>query len=237
MTNLTIIKVGSTVDVLIPHRGDFEDWFCTGLGVLLQDTAVVSPHLGDALPEASSLEAVVVTGSPAMVTDELDWSLACERLIADLVARGVPVLGVCYGHQLLARAMGGQAGDNPGGREIGTCEVALTPAGLVDSLFEGLPQTLVVQESHSQSVLDLPAGAVHLGRNAHGALQAFRVGERAWGVQFHPEFDADIMRSYVEERAADLSNEGLDPELVSAAVRESGHGLRILQNFVRICSS
>lgn len=232
MPRVHILKTGSTVEPLRKRRGDFEDWFRAGLGLDADEVTVVAPYLGEALPDPDTVSAVVVTGSPAMVTEEAEWSLGCESWIADLVDRGRPVLGVCYGHQLLARALGGAAGQNPNGMEIGTHQVDLTDSGQADPLFADLPPVLVVQQTHRESVVELPRGARHLAGNDHDAFQAFAMGDRAWGLQFHPEFDADIMLGYTSARAASLQAEGIDPRQVEAGLRDTDHGPVILRNFM-----
>lgn len=234
MADILILKTGKTVAPLRPRRGDFEDWFRAGLGLDAHSAPCVDAQAGEALPSPSSVDAVVVTGSPANATDGEEWSLGCERFLAHLVDLGTPVLGVCYGHQLLARALGGRVADNPRGREIGTRAVALTEAGRADPLFAGLPAELLVQTTHQQSVLGLPPSARHLAHNAHDPFQAFAVGARAWGVQFHPEFDADIIRGYAGARREVLLEEGLDPDAVAHDARDSAHGRVILQNFVAV---
>jgi len=231
MMRVTILKAGTTVPSLISRRGDFDDWFRKGLGLAAADSPVVDATTG-ALPEPGSTQAVVVTGSAAMATDDEPWSLACERWLKILVERDVPVLGVCYGHHLLARAFGGEVGFNPKGDEVGTTPVILNDEGRQDPLFAGLPSELIVQNSHRQSVAVLPDGARLLASNGHDANQAFALGDRAWGVQFHPEFDADIIRSYLEDRSEELQQRGVDTESLHAAARDSDHGERLLRNFV-----
>ena len=229
-----ILKTGSTVAPLVPQRGDFEDWFRAGLGASEAEAPLHAVHLGDALPPLRAGAGVVVTGSPVMVTDGEPWSLAVEAWLRDAVAVGVRVLGVCYGHQLLARALGGEAADHGASSEVGTVEVELTELGRADPLFDGLPATLVVQESHRQVVSRLPPGAELLAGNAHDPHQAFRVGHHAWGVQFHPEFDAGIVRGYLHARGEQLTAEGLDPAALAVAASESQHGARVLANFARL---
>jgi GMP synthase (glutamine-hydrolysing) len=142
------------------------------------------------------------------------------------------VLGICYGHQLLAHGLGGEVGRNPRGREIGT--VAVEVADPRDRLLAGLPTRLTVQVTHRESVLRLPDGAARLAGNPADPHQAFRFGERAWGVQFHPEFDADVMRGYLRARREELIGEGLDPDALLAACVEAPDGERLLARFAEI---
>src|SRR5690606_28142940 len=136
-------------------------------------------------------------------------------------AADLPVLGICYGHQLLAYACGGRVDYHPAGREIGTVDVSLTQSSRTDPLLADLPMDFPAHATHSQSVLELPANAVHLARSAHDNHHAFRVGTAAWGLQFHPEFDAAIMKTYIEERAGDLREEGLDVDRLLQQVKET----------------
>ena len=105
------------------------------------------------------------------------------------------------------------------GPEIGTVEVDLLPEGERDSLLGGMPKRFHAHTTHAQTVLTLPAGAVLLARTDHEAHAAFRVGSCAWGVQFHPEYDEDIMRHYVCEQRATLEALGRDPDRVESEVR------------------
>lgn len=223
-----IVKTGTTLPRLLP-RGDYEDWIAAGLGA--SDVRVCRLAEGEALPAPDSVRAVVITGSAAMVTDRLEWSERAARWLPAVLAREIPLLGICYGHQLLAHALGGEVGANPRGREIGTIEVELSDAAASDPLLRGLGPSIVVSASHRQSVLRLPEGARHLGGNALDPNQAFAIGARAWGVQFHPEWDHEVSRVYVEERVAILREEGLDPDALLAKVRPSTDGATILRRF------
>ena len=141
----------------------------------------------------TNVAGVVITGSHDMVTERQPWSEQAAAWLPGLVERGIPTLGICYGHQLLAHALGGEVGDNPNGREFGTVTVDLEAEAADDPLLGGLPARLPVQVCHTQSALTLPAGARRLAHGSRDANQAFVVGEAAWGVQFHPEFDAEVV--------------------------------------------
>src|SRR3546814_2956183 len=150
-----------------------------------------------------------------MVTERRDWSEATAAWLREAAHAGVPVFGICYGHQPLAHALGGEVGDNPNGRKIGTVAVDLLPAAADDPLFTGLPDRFLAQATHQQSVLRAPEGATVLARSDHDDCHAFRWGEAAWGVQFHPEFGTVHMRGYVRARAEALRSEEHTSELQS----------------------
>lgn len=231
MPSLAIIKLGTTVANLIPQLGDFENWFANGLGWIRGEYQVVRPDLGEDLPSANSLQTIVLTGSSAMATDRADWSVRTTQWLPDCIASGCHVLGVCYGHHLLAEAFGGRVDWNPTGREIGTIEVELTEQASSDPLLRGLPSPITVQATHSQSVVQLPREAVHLAGNAHDSNQAFRMGETAWGMQFHPEFEASMVRGYLVGRREQIAAEGIDVDAKLSELRESVAGRTILQRF------
>ena len=186
---LLLLKTGDAVAPVQRARGDFDVLFREGLGV---DLKVVEVHKGDPLPLARGLAGVVVTGSSASVYDPDDWIAEAAGFVLGASSLGVPILGVCFGHQLVADALGGQVVRSPQGREMGTVTVALTAEGRADPLFEGLPDLLQVQESHQDVVVRLPPGAVRLAGNPHTSVQAFAVGAHVRAVQFHPEFDAAV---------------------------------------------
>jgi len=196
-----IVQTGSTLPELRARHGDFPDWFRRGLGLRREAVEVVRVDEGARLPPVGRHAGVVVTGSPWMVSERLRWSEAAAAWLRDAVGAGVAILGVCYGHQLLAHALGGRVDYHPGGREVGTIDVELTPEGASDALLGAAPARFRAHATHQQSVLDLPPGAVVLARSAHDPHHAVRYAPRAWGVQFHPEFSVAIMRGYLRRRS------------------------------------
>ena len=229
---VVVLKTGTTYPDIRARFGDFDEWFLRGLSDELEIT-VANAEAGELPGNPVDWDGIVVTGSPAMVSDRAEWSEKAGRWLAEAVRSEVPVLGVCYGHQLLAHALGGEAGYHPNGRETGTHEVELLPEAASDALFRELPTTFPAQLTHRQSVLRLPEGAVLLGRNQFEPHQAFRIGHCAWGVQFHPEFDVEVMRGYLDGRREQVLAEGLDVDALRAGVRDAPAGPRILRRFAR----
>ncbi|MEA5098545.1 MAG: glutamine amidotransferase [Burkholderiaceae bacterium] len=231
MNSLYIIKTGTSFTEIVRQHGDFDAWVAGGLALDRVGTVVVDVRRGDFLPEPSRCAGVVVTGSHHMVTDRLPWSTRIEQWIPPVLAAGVPFLGICYGHQLLAQAMGGTVGYHPFGIEAGTVGVDLSPAGKEDPLFFALPQHFNAHAIHSQTVFRLPAGAVGLAANAHEPNHAFRLGSCAWGVQFHPEYDVSLMRAYLHGCADDLAAAGRDLPALLQAVGPTPAAATVLQRF------
>lgn len=116
---------------------------------------------------------------------------------------------------------------------IGTVQIHLLPDCAHDSLFRSLPQTFPVHATHLQTVLRLPPGATQLAFNSYEPHHAFRIGECAWGVQFHPEYNAEIMRHYIQEDAAELESAGRDITELLHAVEETPVAAQVLRDFGR----
>ncbi|UCE87080.1 MAG: glutamine amidotransferase [Deltaproteobacteria bacterium] len=234
MRPLLIVKTGNKLAEAASRPGDFEDWIAAGTGMPRERVRVARVHEAEPLPEPQELAGVVVTGAAAMVTDRAPWSERTAVWLRGAVEAELPTLGICFGHQLLGYGCGGEVGPNPRGREIGTVEVVLDAAAASDPLFRGLEPTLRVHATHVESLLRLPPGARRLASNAHDPNQAFAIGRRAWGVQFHPEFDAATMRGYLAGRRAIVAGEGLDPDALSLAVSETPHGSALLRRFAEL---
>jgi GMP synthase (glutamine-hydrolysing) len=205
---LVILVTGDPVANVEARRGSFAELLEPGLRQVWDDQIVRLDARRGELPRSREIGALVITGSPESVASRAPWILAAEQAVAAAVQAEVPTLGVCFGHQLLAQALGGEVSQNPRGREMGTVALELLEP---DELFESAARPFYVNMSHRDSAVRLPEGARALARSTLEPYAAVRFAPRAWGVQFHPEFDADVMRGYIEARESVLTNEGIDP--------------------------
>jgi len=182
------------------------------------------------LPGPRDADAFVITGSSSSVTERAPWMLRAEELVRGIASARVPLLGICFGHQMIAQALGGEVRKNPLGREIGTLRLDRVAD---DALFRGLPRAFDVNGTHVDAVARLPAGGEVLATTSLDPVAAFRVGDTVRAVQFHPEFDADVMRGYLEARADLVRGEGGDPDALLERVHGGTRGRDVLRNFAR----
>jgi GMP synthase-like glutamine amidotransferase len=188
------------------------------------ELVLVEPWDGDAVPEEpTGFDALVVMGGPQQAYDDgsAPWLRATKDLLRKAVAERVPTLGVCLGAQLLAEATGGRVAKGAAGVEAGARLVAKRDAAWDDELFADVPFTPTVVQWHEDEIVDLPPGAVHLASSSRYANQAFRIGPRAWGLQFHIETPPEMVRHWGAEYGAAVEEAGLDPvALAERAVEE-----------------
>jgi GMP synthase (glutamine-hydrolysing) len=191
---------------------------------------------GEFPPSVSAAEwgfdGVIISGSQTSVYEDHDWIHEATEWIRRVHRADIPILGVCWGHQFLAQALGGRVVDM-GEYELGYERIARLGD---DPLFEGLPEEFTSFETHSDRVAEVPPGAATLARNDYG-VQAFRVGS-TYGVQFHPEYDRETAVWVTEGK--DLPDErirsvldGITDESVEAARASK----RIFDNFRRLADT
>ncbi|MGI5347497.1 type 1 glutamine amidotransferase [Streptomyces sp. CA-250714] len=185
--------------------GRFGDWLAeAGLAV-----EIVRAYEGTPLPPRLTQDALVVLGGGFMPDDDVraPWLAPTRALVAQALDDSIPVFGICLGGQLLAHVAGGEVAAEHGEPEIGSTPLTLRAEAESDPLFHGLPRRVTAIERHVDAVTALPPGAVWLAESERCPYQAFRVGERAWGVQFHPETEPERIRTWDAQR---LAAEGLD---------------------------
>lgn len=180
-------------------------------------TETVRAYNGERLPRsAEGFTAIIVLGGPMGVYEEAVYPFIKDeiRLLKSALKHKVPVLGVCLGAQLLARAAGATVYKGPG-KEIGFYKVSLTDEGARDALLNGMPVELTVFQWHGDT-FDVPKGGVNLASSALFPNQLIRVGKNAYGVQFHLEVDLKMVTEWIEVNSAELDalKGVIDPETV-----------------------
>lgn len=223
LPRILVIKAGSTDPEVQRDHGDYDSWFQVALTDGAERCDVVSAFEGETLPHPGGYGGILITGSPLSVRDEAPWMPALARWALRVADFGTPLLGVCFGHQLLGETLGGRVERDSFGGEFGTVRITLTPEGEVDALFAGLPRDLDVYASHGDKLAQAPTarGVVRLAGNARTPWQAFAAGRNVRAVQFHPEITADALKLLLELRAID------------GVVRETLLGPKILDNWDR----
>lgn len=172
-----------------------------------------------------------------MVTDEPDWSENLAAWIRDRYQTPMPLLGICYGHQLMAHALGGRVDYHPLGAEVGYLPIHLSEQAHEHELLTHLPMQFPALLTHQQSVLSLPDHVQVLGSSAHDPYQILRYGPAQWSIQFHPEFFAGLLRYCVLRKAESWRAQGIDPKTLADPIQDTPDARRLLCRFVQIYSS
>jgi GMP synthase-like glutamine amidotransferase len=143
---------------------------------------------------------LILMGGPMSANDDLPWIPPEIATIREAVHRGIPVLGICLGAQLIARALGARVYRNPE-KEIGWSSLQWTAAASADPLFNGFRDPETVFQWHGET-FDLPPGAEHLAYSSACRHQAFRAGANVYGIQFHLEVTPEIVEEWLRQDAA-----------------------------------
>jgi GMP synthase (glutamine-hydrolysing) len=228
---IIILRAGDVAPPVAAARGEFSEWIVRAVGETWEGAWQVHDVRTDApLPAIDAAAAFLMTGSSSSVTERTPWMLRAEAYVREIARAGAPFFGICFGHQLVAQALGGEVTKNPRGREIGTVRVKRTAE---DAIFEGIGTELSVNATHVDGVVRLPEGARLLASSELEPIQAFALGKAIRCVQFHPEIDGDAMRAYVAARAHLITAEGGDPEAIRGRAVDAPDAEQTLRNFVR----
>jgi GMP synthase (glutamine-hydrolysing) len=236
---ILLYKTGETDPCLVPDIGCYERWFSRVLG----DGYAIEVHRAFDKPHhtLAGYDGMVISGSPrSLVAPHIEpWMDDAAEFVRQADDAGVPVLGVCFGHQLISYAFGGRVRQNPNGWEVGSVDIEVTDEGARDPLFVGLPRRLRVNQSHRDEVELLGPRARVLATGPHTAHQSVAVGDHVRGVQFHPEMDAPVIRRVMAHRRMILADDArrrrranFCVDTLIAHASDCPDGERVLINFV-----
>lgn len=175
---------------------------------------VLDVHRGDALPpDLDDVDGIISCGGyPSANDNSLPWLSREMELLQEAHQAEIPVLGLCLGCQILARALGGEVADLDSGIELGWHPVQLTHAGMNDPVHAGVGWSTVMFHWHREQVVKLPQGANALAKSARTAVQSWSLGLRTYAFQYHPEVVPEDIARWSEESPDDLSEAGMTAE-------------------------
>ncbi len=241
--SLVVLKTGAPVPKVHDVEGTFRDMFAR---IIQADAAFDNAEVAeidlidalenDALPTFSGVDGVIMSGSAAMLGEDAPWMRRAIRTVKDLSYSDTPFLGVCFGHQVLGRALDADVGANANGRKMGTVPVTLRPhdSQRADPFLQHLPRSFSAQVSHIDVIRDPGPHLEVVGDSTHDGCHVVRFRDSTWGVQFHPEFSEATVRAYVSARAQAMRQEGLDPGEALARAHDTDEARELMRSFVRM---
>jgi GMP synthase (glutamine-hydrolysing) len=221
--------LAETCRSLYEFSGDMDELICDSLRAGDHPVTVVRVCNGDALPDPDEAAAILISGSAAMVADADPWILRTAAWLRQVHESDVPVLGVCFGHQLIAHALGGKVDRLSTSVEYATVRINRIVSDPDDPLLGYLPHDFVAQAAHYQVVVAAPRDARILARNEAG-IQALRFGPTTWGIQFHPEFNEHHLRIIIDN-IKNRGARGVDVAAGRSTLRPSPEAALLLERF------
>lgn len=232
-----IIKTGSTFLYLKNRYGDFDQQILSKINIPKSRLRVISVFNTPNYPYKDECAGIIITGSHNMVTENQDWIKNLMSWIREFSILKIPVLGICFGHQLIAQALGGKIDFNTQGIEIGTLPIFCKPCARNDLLFAVMPTSFSTYITHRQSLLIPPKDSLVLASSNREKYQAINfIKNRIWGVQFHPEFNKEIMDYYIDKQSEYIIKSGQDIMVIKNSVKDCPTGKKLLKHFVDICN-
>jgi GMP synthase-like glutamine amidotransferase len=201
-------------------------------------------YVGERLPpDVADFDGAVVMGGPMAAHSDRGFPTRQAELdlLADAIGRGVPTMGVCLGAQLLSLAGGGRVFPGASGPEVGFAPIHLTDQAADDPLLGTLPDQLTVLHWHGDT-FDIPPGSTHLAATSRYQAQAFRIGARAWGLQFHLEVDERAVAAFLDAFGQDALRAGTTPAVIEKESRAAlealmPHRTRVLTRFADLVAT
>jgi len=221
-----IISCGPGLDEVVKDYGHSSEW----IPAIISDKNIefiVNKVYNYEQIDFDAADAWIITGSKFSVYEDIPWIECLKKFIEELISRKKYILGICFGHQLLAQCLGGKVVKNSKGWELGSYEISLTNHGSDSKLFNNFLNNDIAYESHQDVVIELPHNSLELAYTDKG-IQSFSYSDYVFGVQFHPEFSYDVTRRLMDIR----SNNGV--EIDDSSLLHSNNSHNILDNFITI---
>ena len=225
MKKVVILSAGPGLSEIVEKYGHSSDWIPSLLSAYKLEFIVKKTYLKDAL-SINDGDLFIITGSKYSVYDNNQWIKELLGFVSLLIKNKKPILGICFGHQVIAKCIGADVVKNKLGWELGSYKMNLTDSGLKNPLFKGFNNNDVAYESHQDVVINLPKNATVLA-NTEKSVQSFNY-DNCYGVQFHPEFSLEVTRMLMDLRI----QKGIKVD--NNILEESVNSYKILNNFIEI---
>ena len=226
MKNVVILSNGPGLTEIINKYGHSSDWIPRIINKKDINFIIKKVYEND-FDISINADAYILTGSKYSIYDDIDWIYKLIDFTRKLIDNQRYVLGICFGHQVLAHCLGAKVKKNKLGWELGSYNISLTEKGLKNKLFEGFSSEEIVYESHQDTVLELPDN-VDILADSVKSNQSFSYNEKVFGVQFHPEFSKEVTRMLMDLRIA----KGISVD--SDVLLDSPKSHSVLKNFLKI---
>lgn len=239
---LLVVLLGHVHPQVVGQFGDYEQLYTKIIHSANANAQCQMLHLLDQpetpLPDVKDFDGIIVGGGASNITDNGPWLEPVCQLVNQALKERRKLLGICLGHQILGHVAGAAVGPINAGWKFGRANVTLAADASTDPLLGDLPQRFEVNLTHRQGLLDCPTGIKAMGMADHDPQQVIRVGDRAWGVQYHPEFTQAYMRAVLETRRERIDQAAGDGAAAAAetTLGDTPFGSRVLERFVQLCS-
>ena len=220
MNRIGLLRMCELSEPAIAAHGDyltvFRDFYAAH-AVELVDFAL---HDGATPAAVDDCDGWVISGSPASVYEDLDWIRTGEEIVRSIVAAERPLLGICFGHQLMAQALGGtvERADAGWGAGVHDYEISAQPGG-----FDDAPETISVLAMHQDQVTSVPDDGTVWLRSDFCPNAGITYGERAWSIQPHPEFTPRLVEALCRDRRLRMGDDVADAAIASLSEPLDGH--------------
>ncbi len=195
MKNILVIKYGDTYPEILDKYGSFDDWVIEQSNLPRNVFKIFDLSKGQKLRHPGEYIAAIITGSHHNVNEKSQWISYLKDWIITAQYSNTYVLGICFGHQIIAEALGGKVSQNKKGLHIGADKISLSKEGINDPLFKNINKNTRYYFSHNYSIDQAPEQSEVLANNDKCSVAAFKKN-KLYGVQFHPEFTGNIFEMY-----------------------------------------
>ena len=226
MSKIAILSAGPGLPEIVRKYGHSSNWIPNMLSkhnLKFINREVYNNDLGD----INEADGWIITGSKYSVYEDRSWINNLKLYVSKLIDNNKYILGICFGHQLLAHCLGAEVKKNPLGWELGSYKICLSKAGLKHLLFSGLSNYELVYESHQDIVCNMPDNLIPLAYTDK-SNQSFSYSSNIFGVQFHPEFSWEVTKLLMDLRI----KKGVTVD--SKKLKLASNSYKILDNFVSL---